>query len=383
VLKITVHDRHRAFVGQIGNPSSLTVTVREFPLIGSATMTVPMDHPKADALMADGARVVFQFKGRVELSGPVDEFEIDTDTESLTVTVVDDAHLLFRILGWQNPIDTTTAGNMSQSVREYINYTGIAETLIKGVVQANGINRLGVPGLVVAPDLARGATVPGGASFRMHPLPDRLFPAVAMAGIGVTLKQVGTDLVFDVYEPRTYPRTLSVEGRTLKRAVWSQKRPSASQVVIGGPGEGKLRKYRRLIDTARESQYGFMGEVFRDARDAKDETEPENVAVTEATMDARGQETLTESAATNGLFITLAESTVFTYGEDGVLVGDKVPVRIGTRTITDTIKEATLEWVSPDYVSAVPIIGEQIDPERRTVQAIAALRESQRKEERA
>lgn len=383
MFKITLHDKNRQFTGQIGNPRSLTVTPRLFPLIGSAEMVVGLDHPKADQLMADGARVVFELHDRVELSGPVDEYEIDTDTDSLRVTVLDDAQLLSRILGWQVPTDTATSGNLTQGTREYINYVGNAETLIKGVLQANGINRLGIPGLVVAPNLNRGGTVPGGASFRMHPLPDRLFPAVAMAGLGVTLKQIGTDLVFDVFEPRVYPRTLSVEGRTLKRAVWLHKRPTASRVVVGGPGEARDRRYRVLADPAREAQYGFVGETFRDARDAKDETEPENVGTTEATMDARGQETLAEAAAINGLSITLAESTVFTYGESGVLVGDKVPVKVRNKIITDTIKEAVLEWVSPDYSRATPVVGEQMDPARKTAAALAALKESQRKEERA
>lgn len=383
MFKITLHDKDRQFTGQIGNPRSLTVTPRLFPLIGSAVMVVGLDHPKADQLMADGARVVFKLHDRVELSGPIDEYEIDTDTDSLKVTVLDDAQLLRGILGWQVPTDPAETGNLSQGTREYINYVGNAETLVKGVVQANGINRLGIPGLVVAPNLNRGSTVPGGASFRMHPLPDRLFPALAMAGIGVTLKQIGTDLVFDVFEPRVYPRTLSVEGRTLKRAVWTHKRPSASRVVVGGPGEAKFRRYRGLVDSALEAKYGFVGEAFRDARDAKDETEPENVAATNATMDARGQETLAETAATNGLTITLAESTVFTYGEAGVLVGDKVPVKVRNKIITDTIKEAVLEWVSPDYASATPVVGEQIDTARKTAAALAALKESQRKEERA
>lgn len=473
MYKITVHDKDRAFKGQIGNPRFLEITPRVFPLIGSAEMVVGLDHPKADALMADGARVVFQSEGRVDLSGPVDEYEIDTDTDSLRVIVLDDNHLLFRILGWQVP----AAPVSGQGTSEYRTYSGAAETLVKNVVRDNGVTRLAVPGLVVAPDLGRGELVSGGASFRMHPLPDRLFPGLALAGIGVTLKQIGTDLVFDVYEPRIYPHTLSVDGGTLKRAVWNHRRPGGSRAVVGGRGQGKERDFRSIVLTGQEVTRGFEGELFVDARSAGEEyfqlltdiesaeedyaeavedaaeaqtelddaqddkvsaqvalqtaqatgnssavqsaqnkLDSANAKVTqkqtdaneaasesaaaltvldglkaqqaalklqyEAEMDMAATEALTEAAAINGLSITLSESTVFTYGEEGVLLGDLVPVKVRSKIITDTIKEVVLRWVSPDYVSATPVVGEQLDPARKTAAVLAALKESQRKEER-
>ena len=379
LFKIIIYDKDRQFTGQIGNPSKLTVTPREFPLIGTATMIVRDTHAKAGLLMADGARMVITFKDEYLMSGPVDEVELDSESGTLAVTVIDDAHILHRIAGWQAPAAAITA----QGSAEYKTYTGDAETVIKAAVTENGVTRLGIPGLVVAPNLHRGATVPGGVATRMHPLPDRFFPALALAGIGCTVQQVGSDLVFDVYVPREYPRILSVEGRTLKKVVWSRQRPKASRVVIGGPGEAKLRRFRQLTDTAREAEWGFVGEVFRDARDALDDGDPEVVANTSATMDARGQETLDESGVINGLSVTLAESTVFTYGEKGVRVGDRANVRHAGTIITDTLKEAVIEWISPDYASVEPLIGSNQDPAAKTAATQAALKESQRKEERA
>lgn len=381
-IQIKVYDKDRKFQGQIGNPSSLKITPRVFPLIGTAVMTLPLSHKMASRLHNEpGMRVVFTntTDGDQPLSGPVDTTVLDSDAESLTVTVIDDAWILGGILGWQVPGAAIT----SQGSADYKTYTGKAETIVKQVVRENGVGRLKIPGLVVAPDLGRGAVVEGGASFRMHPLPDRLYPGLEMAGVGLRVKQVGTDLVFDVYVPRIYPQTLSVEGRTIKSATHSRSRPTASRVVIGGPGEAKERRFRQLVDGTREAAYGFCGETFRDARDAKDDSEPENVAATTATMDARGRETLTEKAAVNGLSIKLAESSIFTYGPGGVLIGDKVPVNIFGTTITDTVTEAVIEWVAPGYVRAEPIIGEQVDPAVRQAKTLAALKESQRKEERA
>ena len=382
MVKITVHDKDRVFVEQVGAPLSLTVTPREFPLIGTAVMVVSLSSPAVEALRAPSARVVFQRDGepKPDLSGFVDEATVDSEAGTLEVMVLGDEQLLYRILGWQVP----TAAITNQGTAEYGNYTGAAETIVKNVVRANGVTRLAVPGLVVAPDQGRGSVVPGGASFRMHPLPDRLFPGVTMAGIGLSLVQVGTDLVFDVYEPRVYPITLSVEGRTVKRVRHTRRRPTMSRVVIGGPGEAKLRRYRGLTDATREAEWGFCGEGFRDARDAKDDSEPENVAATNATMDARGWETLSESGRIDGLSITLAESTVFTYGQDGILVGDLVPVKVAEGVvITDTVKEAAMEWVAPKYVRVTPSIGEQSDPDSREQKQVAALKESQRREERS
>lgn len=379
IFKITIYDKGRVFIGQIGAPLSLRVTPREFPLIGTATMVLQDTHPKAGIFRAEGERIVFTFKGEHLLSGPVDEVELDSEAGTLTVTVIDDAYILHRIAGWQVP----TAAVTDQGSADYKTYTGNAETVIKNAVQENGVNRLAIPGLVVAPNLNRGNAVPGGVAVRMHPLPDRFFPALALAGVGCTVRQVGGDLIFDVYEPRVYPRTLSVEGRTLKKVVWNKRRPTASRVVIGGPGEAQLRRFRQITDTARESIHGFVGEVFRDARDALDDGDPENVANTHATMDARGWETLAETGVVNGLSITLAESTVFTYGEKGVRVGDLVPVRHAGSVITDTLKEAVIDWHSPQYASVEPMIGDNQDPAAKTAATQAALKASQRKEERA
>lgn len=378
-MRILVCNKDRQFVGQVGAPLSLVVTPRVFPLIGTAVMTVPLSSTQVANLRAPGARVLFEDNGEHLLGGPVDYVEIDSDSESLTVTVLDDSELLFDILGWPVPTSPITA----QGGAEYRSYTGRAETVVKNVVRENGVNRLQIPGLTVAADRARGEVIAGGTTYRMHPIPDRIYPGVEIAGIGLQVRQVGTNLVFDVYVPRVYPTVLSKESRTLKKASHSRKRPTASRVVVAGPGEGKARRFRYVTDTAREATWGFLGETFRDARDVQQEEGVTTWTAVDATLDARGREALQDARAVDGLSVTLAESSIFTYGSEGILVGDIVPVDIlGTR-ITDTVKEARLEWVTPNYTRATPIIGEQTDAETRRAKTLAALKESQRKEERA
>jgi len=141
--------------------------------------------------------------------------------------------------------------------------------------------------------------------------------------------------------------------------------------------------YRQVADTAREAAFGFCGETYRDARDVNPDDLPGGITERNTIMDARGRETLTENAVTDGLSITLAESSIFTYGAKGILVGDRVPVEVRGQVITDIVREAVIEWVTPSYARTTPVVGEQVSPEVRQAKTLAALRESQRKEERA
>lgn len=371
-FRVAVYDKNRVFQCQVGNPSALSATVRH-NLISTLSMTVPLGHKTFEALRADGARLRVLFKGEFLMSGPIvaDELQTDGKTGTYTVTMEDDKRILWDdITGW--PVPTSPIGN--QSGAEYRTYTGNAETIIKTAVTENGVNRLSIPGLIVAPNLNRGAVVPGGVALRMHPLADRMFPALDEAGIGVSVQQQGAALVFDVYQPATHPRTLSAQGRTLKQVKMTRTRPKASRVVIGGQGEGTARTFRYLTDPARETQYGMRAEVFRDARD-------DNTA---SVMDARGRETLTENGPKNGVSITLAGSGIFKYGPGGFHVGDRVPIKVADGiTITEVIRECTLKWVSKDYAEETPVIGELTDrPERVAAQRLAAVARGQRNQER-
>jgi len=265
VFRVAVYDKNRVFQCQIGNPVSLEATIRH-NLVSTLKMTVALGHERVPELMADGARLRVSFKGEHLISGPIVADELETDGVSgfYTVTVEDDFRVLREILGWPVP----GAAISSQGTAEYRKYTGNAEGIIKVAVTENGITRMGVPGLTVAPNLARGGSVPGGLSFRFHPLADLFFPAVEDAGLGVTVKQDGTNLVLDVYEPQTFPHTLSVKGRTLQQATMTRTRPTASRAIVGGSGEGKARYFRALTDSTRESQYGMRAETFVDDRQA-------------------------------------------------------------------------------------------------------------------
>lgn len=378
VFRISVYDKDRAYKCPIGNPSSLEVTVRH-NLVSTLRMTVSLDHERVPELMADGARLKVLFKGEHLISGPITADEVDTDgvKGTYSITVEDDLRMLREILGW--PVPDAAIG--SQSAREYYTYLGNAEYCLKTAVTHNGVTRLAVPGLTVAPNLNRGATIPGGVPVRMHPLMDQFFPAVEDAGLGVTVRQDGTSLVLDVYEPTTHPRTLSVKGRTLKHVNMTRSRPTASRAIVGGPGDGTARTFTQTVDAARETQYGMRAETFQDARDAKDDPEAGTTAA--GIMAARAQETITEHGPKNGVSITLAGAGIFQYGPGGFHVGDRIPVRVTDGiVITEVIREVTLRWVTKGYATTDPSIGELTnEPELATRKRLAALARAQRNQE--
>jgi hypothetical protein len=91
-----------------------------------------------------------------------------------------------------------------------------------------------------------------------------------------------------------------------------------------------------------------------------------------------------ENGPKNGVSLTLAGSGIFKYGPGGFRVGDRIPVKITDDiTIVEVIRECTLKWVSKDYASVEPAIGELTDrPERVTAQRLAAVARAQRDQER-
>ncbi|TQJ60476.1 ReqiPepy6 Gp37-like protein [Arthrobacter sp. SLBN-83] len=363
LFRISVYNKDRQFECNIGNPSSLEAVIR-WDQVSTLTMSLPLGHKRVPNLMADGARLRVLFRGEHLISGPIVSDSLESSggkDDTYTVTVEDDVRVLKEILGWPVP----TAGIISQDSSEYRTYTGNAESIVKAAVTENGVNRLAIPGLTVAPNLNRGATVPGGVPFRFHPLAEQLFPAVTDAGIGVTVRQVDGSLVLDVREPEQLTTKLSVKGRTLKRVGMTRTRPAASRVVIGGQGEGTARKFRMLTDPLRESQYEMRAEAFRDARDDD----------TDAVMDARGQETLREQGPKNGVSIDLAGSGIFQYGPGGFHVGDSVPIEVtGGVTMTEVIRECTLRWKSAHHADIEPSAGEITNqPERAMANRFAAM----------
>ena len=367
-ITIEVYDKAFTRRGVIGAPKFATIIPRH-NAIGGATIGVLASDRMVPELFTAGARMrILDDNGQHLMSGPVKTARGrgPQRTSLLEFDVEDDFRILGQILGWVQPAEAIDDQGIAGD--NWV-MTDNAETVLKAAVQANGIDRLGLP-LTCATDLGRGSIIT--AKLRFHPLFDRLFPVIdgaglSASGIGVTVRQIGAGLVLDVYEPSVYPRVLTEASGVITDWAYSSAAPEATRVVVGGQGEAQLRVFRHLEDTAREAEWGQIIERFRDARDTDDNL----------TLYARGQETLDEGAPKSGLSLTLSQTPNFRYNT-AITVGDQVTMRVGPGTqITDIVTEATLSWTKDDGWKATPKVGERSDDaDTMLVRAIRSIARS-------
>ena len=360
-LSCTVYNKEFEREGFINDAEALEVTPTHND-VGIAKLTLPLDHPKA-ALLVDlattgSARAVFEEDGEHRLSGPLEFIEATGPSSEglITFTFDDDFRELRNILGWPVPAAALTA----QTV-EYYTLTGPAETVVKTLVQLNGVTRLGKP-ITIAPDLGRGQVIT--VSIRFHPLYDKLVPVLDRAGIGISIKQSGAGLLLDCYEPTLYPLDLSEAAGIVTDFKWTYRREAATDVVVGGKGEAVEREFRSFTDAPRISQLGERIEVFRDARDSNSDILSER----EAVYAERASETFAETKALPGVSISLSETSNFRYGGDRFNVGDRVRVKLGTGLLVeDILRSVSIRDSADNGFTTVPMVGEN-----KTVEQIIA-----------
>lgn len=265
-LTITIFDKAFTRVGFIGAPAKVELHLRHNAL-PTGTIEVASDHVYRDKLMATGARITVDYAGTQVMSGPIRGASSKAGKDSnIVLTIEDDWRLLSRMLGWPNPTGTTAQQGLDD--KTYDRKTGPAETVLKWFVSRNA-TRLGLP-VTVATDRGRGSTIT--AQMRMDTQADQLLPLIAQAGIGVTVRQVGTRFVVDCYEPAWYPITLTPESGVVVDWSWSQGAAKCTRVVVGGGGIGPNRDFRTYVDATLEAATGDVLEVFVDASSAYSDT---------------------------------------------------------------------------------------------------------------
>lgn len=328
-----------------------------------ATITVPADHLRAAQLVEPGRRVVITYTpdgGMPQvMSGWIGTFQTQgpRGSSSLVLTVLGD--WLDRALAWPVP-----AAALSAQSSAYYTATGPAETVLKSLITANMITRLGWP-ITVATNLGRGSTV--SLSARMVPLSDVVEPAADLGGIGIRVAQqpgastIGVDAY--VGADRTN-RVLSESSGAVVAWSLTGNAPSATRAVIGMDGEGDLRNFTSAVDAAAESDW-WPSETFVDARDLDDGT----------SGGQRGEDKLAELAATVSVSVTLAETPSWTFGRT-VFLGDMVTVEVlpGV-TRVERVREAQLTYTAADGLVVQPVVGDPdaTEPERAQAKAIRSI----------
>ncbi len=368
---IAVYDKTLRRVGWVGDPVSLTVTPRHNRQ-PTAALTVRADHGRLPDLAAKGARLVLSYDGSQIMSGRVRlrQGKGPASQGEVTFQVVDDWRLFTRVRARPIP-----AGGLAQGTTEtYDVRTGTAEAVVRQLVQAHPITRLGMP-VTLGPDGGRGGQVRVQAQWET--LADLLFPAVDQAGIGVAVRQVGTEqqgtgLRVDCYAPATYPLDLTEESGIVQEWGWSQADPDLTRITGAATGDGTAVSYRELIDAAREADWDDLIEGHRDSTGART-SDP----TWQADLDAELLEALTEAAPRAGLSVKLAETSTFRYdptGQAGVRVGDRVRIAVGPGVVVDDVlREATLTWSAEDGFDVTPTVGERADSTTTLARAVARI----------
>lgn len=344
-LNITVFDGSFNQLAFLNDVISAEMTPRHLA-VGTADLYVPANHKKLDLIAQQGNRLVIEYRGEQLMSGPIRRFRVSGTDKSGTaqIGIDDDFRLFYTWLAWIRP--DLAVGSQNTGGFKEDKTTGPAETVIKYFVGRNLRDRLGRP-VTVATDLGRGGTVTVG--LRMVPGADKLITVAQEAGLGITIKQQGAGFSMDVYQPRTFPHTLSEGGGTVISYDYGWDAPTATRTVVGNALEGTLREFVLRSDAAAEALWHDVVEVFTSASDTEVTAEAQ----------ARGDATLADSRATSGLSVVLTESKHFRYGgADGVRVGDMVPFRVrGGPVFTDVLKEAKIVWNRDKGLSVTPTLG--------------------------
>jgi Siphovirus ReqiPepy6 Gp37-like protein len=352
-FRITIYDKAFGFLGWIGNPTSLSITVR-WNGVSTASITIPAEHSQTVHMQTPGTRVVIehdvnwdQGEGAASdwrhlMSGPVGVYTASSEPKrrgTFTFPVSDDWRILQNTLGW--PVPGSVIG--SQSGSEYDTRTGAAETVAKAFITANLVTRLGRPVTVEATH-GWGSTIT--VASRMDRLADKLFPLVEQAGVGILVRQSGSGLLVTARQPVTHAKVLTEESGAVRQWSLAKSGPDATRVVIGGPNEGTARTFRLVTDATAEGDWGDVIEGYHEATDVS----------TNPLLDARGTAFLAENAAKTGLNLELADTPGLRYARD-LLVGDVVTLDVGGVLITETVQEATLGWDPKDGVTVKPTVG--------------------------
>ena len=374
-LTIEVWDKDYVRRGIVTRPTSVTGSIMHNSP-GTFSFQVDADHPRIDDLVASGSRAVIIYRYSPTsspitiYSGPIRERDGSGPAVSSvrTFTVADDwAEVFNGILGWPNPTGTITQQGDDTA---YYTRTGDAETVLKDITAVNATRQAVT--LSVPSPTGMGAQVT--VSVRMHPLADRLFPAVGDAGLAVRVLQQDSVRRLLAKTPSIFDRVLTEESGAVVDGSFALTAPTVTRVVVGAGGEGTARIFREYIDDDLEADFGFSACVFVDARDI----DPAATDL-EAQMQGRAADTFASGDIKTSLRVVLAETPQFRFGRTFNL-SDQVSVQLsGGPVFTDIVREVQFSYTSDAGLVITPLVGNWTDsPSEALYAAVSTLARSVR-----
>lgn len=332
--------------GRVGSYVSSEVVLRHNQ-VGSWKFTMSLTDGGVDLLTPVGRRITVDYRGTRILSGPVYGVRRARSgvEDQVEVYGYSDLAWLDRRLGFPSPLATFPADGVAFTQAAYrdIPSAGPAETLVKYWVTRNCVTRLPVPTLSVASDLGRGPTKLYGPRFET--VLETCAHVADNSNIGLKLQQVGSGLVFDIYEPQVQPVRLSRSLGNLRDWEFVNEGPNATRVVIGGAGENTARQF--TLGRLAPSEVGWgITEAFIES---SGETQPEVVA--------DGVDYLYQNIPTASFSVVPQETESMRFGATYGL-GDTVDTELFPGlTLTDIVREVTITDSVEDGIDVKPVVG--------------------------
>lgn len=437
---IDVYDNAFNWLGRVANPETVEGSVR-FNASSVFTITIGATDPMFTEIINWGARVTIIYRDVPLFSGVITLVEGSLlQTGSVSFTIESDWRILQNTLAWVRPDNSLEASTISVKNQDHatdqaqayllggaatqgtsgttIGQTGYyswpssviySETALKHIIEVNAKTRLGRP-LTIATDLNRGGDIKTAGKLpgiRFDRLEDTCLEILSFDGLGLKLQQAprASTITVDVYVPTVWDMPLTTDSGVVVDGSWSVKYPTATRVILGGPGELADRVFKGYVDsTGLEAQYGDIVERFRDATSSADMIWPEltalqadlqvpkyyalrsevstaNKTTFANSMAASAKIALDEGLPTAGITATLSETETFHFGgTDGIQLGDTVQVQGLTGLLyTEIITEAEFVY-TPDEFTVRPIVGVRSDdPTYELAQTIQKIATAQRR----
>jgi len=351
---LTVEVRNKS-LERVGQLSGADLVGAEFILrhneVGTWRVNLHATSDMAELLRTPGYGLIVTGPDGVIMSGPMLSaalVQTQDDAEgSWTIEGVDDSVILAERLAYPDPAeDDVTAQTEAYDVRN-----DAVETVLKEYVDENlvsGPTARRVADLTVATDLGRGSTVYGSARF--DKMQEFFYGLAQSGGVGYTIEQQGSSLVFDVYEPvdRSGLIRFDIDNGRLTSADYAYSAPSVTRAIVGGAGEQEERLFFEgtlTQSTDAETVWGRRIESFVDSRTTQEAAEFTQVA-TEALID--------EGKTRVSMTVTPTDNTTMLFGSEWGL-GDTITVTVRNIVATAVVYTVALSIQSDGVYLAAEV----------------------------
>lgn len=349
-LSIEVRDENLNRVGQLLGADIVGATfVLRHNNVGSWNVSIPASSSMVDYLRTPGYGLIVTGRDGVILSGPTVSAKLIQSQDDLQgvwqIQGADDSLILQERLAYPTP----SVADVSAQVSTHDVQSGVAETVLKHYVDANlvsGPSERAVDGLTVAADSSRGTTVD--AQARFINLQELLYGIAQSGGLGYSISQIDSGLVFDVYEPQDVSDNvrLDVDNGRLSSTEYAYAAPKLTRAIVGGAGEAIERLFSEgstVESLESETVWKRRIEAFVDERGSEDSAQLAQAAF----------EALVDDGKTRiSMAVTPSDSETMLYGSDWNL-GDTVTVVVNDLEATAVVYEVGISvQVDGVYIAA-------------------------------